>query len=81
VILIGEPEFIHSIVQRLELPPLLLLYLRLAAYSKPKARQIEQLQRCEPITEEEVKLLCEKAREILIEEGNVQHVDSPVTVR
>lgn len=43
--------------------------------------QIAQLQRCEPITEEEVKQLCLKAREILIEEGNVQVVDSPVTVR
>ena len=43
--------------------------------------QIAQLQRCEPISEEEVKQLCLKAREILIEEGNVQVVDSPVTVR
>lgn len=43
--------------------------------------QIAQLQRCEPITEEQVKQLCLKAREILIEEGNVQVVDSPVTVR
>ena len=44
-------------------------------------RQIAQLQKCEPITEAEVQRLCVKAREILIEEGNVQHVDSPVTVR
>lgn len=44
-------------------------------------RQIEQLTRCEPITEEQVKQLCLKAREILVEEGNVQVVDSPVTVR
>jgi len=44
-------------------------------------RQIEQLTRCEPISEEQVKRLCLKAREILIEEGNVQVVDSPVTVR
>lgn len=43
-------------------------------------RQIAQLQKCEPITEAEVQRLCLKAREILIEEGNVQHVDSPVTV-
>lgn len=41
---------------------------------------IEQLKRCEHIKESEVKLLCAKAREILIEEGNVQSVDSPVTV-
>ncbi|KIY46493.1 Metallo-dependent phosphatase [Fistulina hepatica ATCC 64428] len=43
-------------------------------------RQIEQLRRGEVISEEEVKQLCLKAREILIEEGNVQTVDSPVTV-
>ncbi|KAK7049912.1 phosphoprotein phosphatase PP4 catalytic subunit [Paramarasmius palmivorus] len=43
-------------------------------------RQIEQLTRCETISEEEVKRLCLKAREILIEEGNVQVVDSPVTL-
>lgn len=44
-------------------------------------RQIEQLRRCEIIKEHEVRSLCAKAREILIEEGNVQQVDSPVTVR
>ena len=43
-------------------------------------RQIEQLKKCEIITEAEVKALCGKAREILIEESNVQRVDSPVTV-
>lgn len=43
-------------------------------------RQIEQLKRCEIIKENEVKILCAKAREILLEEGNVQRVDSPVTV-
>lgn len=43
-------------------------------------RQIEQLRQCEIITEHEVKTLCLKAREILIEESNVQRVDSPVTV-
>ena len=43
-------------------------------------RQIEQLKRCEIIKENEVKALCAKAREILFEEGNVQRVDSPVTV-
>jgi hypothetical protein len=44
-------------------------------------RQIEQLKRCETIKECEVKALCAKAREILVEESNVQRVDSPVTVR
>lgn len=43
-------------------------------------RQIETLKRCEIIKENEVKALCAKAREILVEEGNVQRVDSPVTV-
>lgn len=43
-------------------------------------RQIEQLKRCEPLKESEVKALCLKAREILVEESNVQRVDAPVTV-
>ncbi len=43
-------------------------------------RQIEQLSKCELITEAEVRELCNKAREILIEESNVQKVDAPVTV-
>lgn len=43
-------------------------------------RQIEQLRKCEIIKESEVKALCAKAREILVEESNVQRVDSPVTV-
>ena len=43
-------------------------------------RQIEQLRRCVYIKEAEVKALCAKAREILLEESNVQRVDAPVTV-
>ncbi|KAL4839052.1 hypothetical protein H8958_008323 [Nasalis larvatus] len=43
-------------------------------------RQIEQLRGCELIKESEVKALCAKASEILVEESNVQRVDSPVTV-
>lgn len=43
-------------------------------------RQIEQLKRCEPLKESEVKALCLKAMEILVEENNVQRVDAPVTV-
>jgi serine/threonine-protein phosphatase 4 catalytic subunit len=42
--------------------------------------QIELLRKCELITEAEVRDLCNKAREILIEESNVQRVDAPVTV-
>jgi serine/threonine-protein phosphatase 4 catalytic subunit len=43
-------------------------------------RWIEQLKRCEPLKENEVKILCQKALEILVEESNVQRVDAPVTV-
>ena len=43
-------------------------------------RQIETLMRCECLTEQEVKILCAKAREILLQEGNVQRIDAPVTV-
>lgn len=43
--------------------------------------QIERLKKCEYLKESEVKALCDKAREILIEESNVQKVDAPVTVR
>ena len=42
---------------------------------------IEQLKKCEYIKESEVKVLCQRAKEILIEESNVQNVESPVTVR
>ncbi|CAG8660297.1 3715_t:CDS:2, partial [Scutellospora calospora] len=42
--------------------------------------QIEKLRKCELISENEVKELCRKAREVLIEEGNVQRVDAPVTI-
>ncbi|XP_049849052.1 serine/threonine-protein phosphatase 4 catalytic subunit-like isoform X2 [Schistocerca gregaria] len=43
-------------------------------------KQIEMLRKCTLISEAEVKNLCAKAREILIEESNVQRVDVPVTV-
>ena len=43
--------------------------------------QIDRLKRCEYLKEAEVKTLCDKAREILIDESNVQRVDAPVTVR
>jgi serine/threonine-protein phosphatase 4 catalytic subunit len=43
-------------------------------------RQIEQLKRCEYLKESEVKALCQKAREILVDESNVQRIDAPVTV-
>lgn len=43
-------------------------------------RQIEQLMECKPLTEAEVKTLCDQARAILVEEWNVQPVKCPVTV-
>ena len=43
-------------------------------------RWIEQLRRCQPLKEHEVKDLCEKALEILVEESNVQRVDAPITI-
>jgi len=43
-------------------------------------RQIDMLRRCEIIKESEVKALCQKAMEILMEESNVQRVDAPVTI-
>lgn len=42
--------------------------------------QIERLKKCEYLKESEVKALCDKAREILIDESNVQRVDAPVTI-
>jgi len=43
-------------------------------------RQIEKLKRCEIIKEVEVKALCNKAKEILVEESNITNVQAPVTV-
>lgn len=41
---------------------------------------IEKLKDCEYLNEAQVKKLCTKAREILIEEANVQNVSTPVKV-
>lgn len=43
-------------------------------------RSIAQLRACRPIPEASVRELCYKARELLIEEGNVVTVDAPVTI-
>ncbi|KGN48046.2 hypothetical protein Csa_004436 [Cucumis sativus] len=43
-------------------------------------RQIEHLMECKPLSEAEVKTLCDQARTILVEEWNVQPVKCPVTV-
>ena len=44
------------------------------------SRAIAQLRACRPIPEAQVRELCYKARELLIEEGNVVSVDAPVTI-
>ena len=41
---------------------------------------IEQLRQCHPLKECQVKALCDKAKEILKQETNVQAVKTPVTV-
>lgn len=52
----------------------------MASHISDLDRQIETLRKCQTIKEKEVKLLCEKAKEILLEESNVQNVDAPVTI-
>ncbi|KAM3568440.1 hypothetical protein VYU27_009437 [Nannochloropsis oceanica] len=41
---------------------------------------IGKLFECKPLTEGEVKQLCEKAKEVLTDESNVQPVQCPVTI-
>ena len=43
-------------------------------------RQISQLKSCEYLKESEVRELCNMARDILIEESNIQVINSPVTI-
>ncbi|KAM4056721.1 calcineurin-like phosphoesterase [Hirsutella rhossiliensis] len=43
-------------------------------------RAIAQLRACRPIPEPQVRELCHRARELLIEEGNVVTVTAPVTI-
>ena len=40
---------------------------------------IQQLFECKPLTEAQVKELCERAREIFVKESNVHLVRAPVT--
>jgi serine/threonine-protein phosphatase 2A catalytic subunit len=50
------------------------------ATSKDLDGYIEQLMKCQPLLEDQVRALCEKAKEILANENNVQAVRCPVTV-
>jgi len=43
-------------------------------------RFIEKMMKCQLLSEKEVKLLCEKSKEIFSNEGNIVTVRSPVTV-
>ena len=43
-------------------------------------RWVAQLLECKPLSEAEVKALCEKAKEILAEESNVAVARAPLTV-
>ena len=43
-------------------------------------RTVERLLECKPLPEHEVRTLCSKAKEILVNESNVQQVRAPVTV-
>lgn len=43
-------------------------------------RQIEQLKRCEFIKESEVRDLCNMAKDILIDESNIQTIYTPITI-
>jgi len=42
--------------------------------------QIEVLLQCKPLPESEIRQLCERAKDILIKESNVQAVKAPVTI-
>ncbi|ETO10261.1 hypothetical protein RFI_27116, partial [Reticulomyxa filosa] len=48
--------------------------------SKDLDIQLEQLQNCQYLTEAQVKALCQKALEILMEESNVQRINPPVII-
>jgi len=49
-------------------------------HAKTLEAWIEKVKRCQSLTETELKLLCDRVKEILMEESNVQPVHSPVTV-
>lgn len=49
-------------------------------FSKNIDEWIEVLYECKQLSDHQVKMLCDKAREILKEESNVQEVKCPVTV-
>ena len=48
--------------------------------SRDVDEHISSLKQCKIISEDAVKALCEKAKEILMEESNVHHVPTPAVV-
>lgn len=50
------------------------------AFTKELDQWVEQLNECKQLNENQVRTLCEKAKEILTKESNVQEVRCPVTV-
>jgi len=48
--------------------------------NKDVDKMIEELKKCQIISENDVRHLCEKAKEILLDEENVHHVPLPATV-
>ncbi|XP_043310351.1 serine/threonine-protein phosphatase 2A catalytic subunit beta isoform isoform X2 [Cervus elaphus] len=50
------------------------------AFTKDLDQWVEQLNECKQLNENQVRTLCEKAKEILTKESNVQEVRCPVTV-
>ena len=50
------------------------------AFTKDLDQWVEQLNECKHLNENQVRTLCEKAKEILTKESNVQGVRCPVTV-
>ena len=43
-------------------------------------RQISQIKRLELLTENEIKQICEKAKEIVTKESNLVYLQAPITV-
>ena len=41
---------------------------------------LERIKKCQSLTENEMKQLCEMVKELLMEESNIQPVQTPVTV-
>lgn len=62
-------------------PPLIFDHLSSTAMSRyDPDKWIQQLMQCQHLSEPDIKLLCNKVRNILMEESNIQPVSSPVTI-